>query len=61
MGKIINFFIEVKTELSKVVWPTRTETIKYTAIVIGFSAIVAIILGATDAGLSQLLTKIINR
>jgi len=61
MGKIIQFFIEVKSELQKVVWPTRQDTIKYTAIVIGLSVVLAVILGATDLGLLSGLSKLINR
>jgi len=61
MGKFIAFFIEVKAELLKVVWPSRNDTIKYTIIVIGFSILLAAILGAADLGLAQLLTKFINR
>jgi len=61
MGKIIQFFIEVKSELQKVVWPTRKETIKYTGLVLGLSLVIAVILGAVDLGLVQLLTKFINK
>ena len=60
MGKVIQFFIEVKSELQKVVWPTRAETVKYTSLVIVLSLVIAAILGAVDLGLAQLLTKLIN-
>ena len=58
---ILNFFSEVKTELSKVVWPTRRETIKYTITVIVFSIVVAVILGLTDLGILALFEKIIGQ
>lgn len=45
---IARFFVEVKNELQKVVWPTRGETARYTATVIAFSLVVAAILGAAD-------------
>ena len=61
MGKIIQFFGEVRSELSKVVWPTRAETIKYTATVIVFSVIVAIILGAADYALLKIFEAILKR
>lgn len=61
MGKIIQFFIEVKNELSKVVWPSRAQTIRYTATVIVFSVVVALILGAADYGLIKLLAEVVNR
>lgn len=58
---IITFFGEVKEELSKVVWPTRKETISYTVTVIVFSIIVSIILGAADFGLIKIFEKVLNR
>jgi preprotein translocase subunit SecE len=58
---MFKFFIEVKNELAKVVWPTRNETIKYTLTVILFSVIVAIILGAFDYLMFILFQAIINR
>ena len=61
MAKLIQFFKEVWAELRKVVWPTRQQTIKYTAVVIVFSVALAVILGAVDLGLSSTLEKVINR
>jgi len=52
---------EVKTELQKVIWPTKQETLKYTLVVIAFSLGVALILGAADYGLFRLFSKIIER
>lgn len=57
--KIKLFFKEVYTEGKKVDWPTRQETLKYTAIVLGISAGAAIFLGALDFGFVKLLTKFI--
>lgn len=53
--KIKNFFQEVKTEMKKVNWPTREETTKYTVVVIGATAVVAMYLGALDAIFFQIL------
>ncbi|MBI5530331.1 MAG: preprotein translocase subunit SecE [Candidatus Doudnabacteria bacterium] len=49
--KIFEFLGEVKSELAKVVWPTKSETFKYSLTVIIFSLAVAFILGAFDFGL----------
>jgi preprotein translocase subunit SecE len=57
----IKFLGEVKTELAKVVWPSRTETIKYTLTVIVFSVVVAFVLGAFDYGLLRLFQAIVNK
>lgn len=58
---IIEFLKGTRVELSKVVWPTRKETIRYTFTVIIFSLVVAAILGAFDFGLLQLTQKILSR
>ncbi len=58
---IFGFLGEVKTELQKVIWPTKQETLKYTLVVIAFSLGVALILGAADYGLFRLFSKIIER
>jgi preprotein translocase subunit SecE len=57
----IRFLGEVKSELAKVVWPTRAEAIRYTLTVIVFSVLVALVLGAFDYGLLRLFQAIINR
>lgn len=44
----LQFFKEVRTELSKVTWPTRPTVVKLTFVVIGVSAAVAIYLGGLD-------------
>lgn len=44
----ITFFKEVKTELSKVAWPSREIVVKLTLVVIGVSAVVAAYLGGLD-------------
>lgn len=58
---MIKFLSEVKTELSKVVWPSRSETINYTLTVIIFSVVVALVLGAFDYGMLRLFEAILNR
>lgn len=58
-NKIKTFFKEVVVEGKKVDWPTKQETFKYTALVLGISAGVAIFLGALDFGFVQLLSKFI--
>jgi preprotein translocase subunit SecE len=61
MSRITRFFKEVKGELLKVVWPSKRDTIRYTALVIVFSITVALILGAADYGLLKLFEKILNK
>lgn len=58
--KITDFFGEVKTELSKVVWPTRTETMQYTLLVVVISVLVSVVLGAADVALLKIFERLIN-
>lgn len=60
MSKIIGFFREVKAELWKVVWPSRSDVVRYTVTVIIFSLVVAAILGAADYGLLKGFQALIN-
>jgi len=57
--KIIIFFREVKSEVKKVNWPTKKETIRYTLVVIGISLFVAIFLGGLDFIFDTLLKSFI--
>lgn len=58
---ILQFFKETRSELAKVVWPSKTDTVKYTLTVIAFSLGVALILGAFDFGLLQMTQKILTK
>lgn len=51
MSKIIQYFRDVQSEVLKVIWPSRQDTIRYTITVIVFSLVLAAILGAADFGL----------
>lgn len=44
----LTFIEEVRTELSKVVWPTRKETIRLTLLVIVVSLTVGFFIGGLD-------------
>ncbi len=61
MSKIFQFLREVKTEMLKVVWPTRNETLKMTLVVVIFASIVAIFLGAIDYGFTKILGIIFTK
>ena len=60
LTKIQAFLKEVKTELKKVNWSNRQETIKYTLIVIIVLVLVATYLGAIDFFFSRLLNRLIQ-
>ncbi len=56
LAKPIVFLREVKSELEKVIWPTRKEAINLTLVVIGVSLAVGFFIG----GLDYILTKIME-
>ncbi len=56
---IIEFLNDVKLELRKVSYPTRSETIGSTTVVIVLVVIVSLFLALTDLLLVRLLGKII--
>ncbi len=59
-GKITQFIREVKTELKKVTWPPRKETIASTSVVIVLVFIIALFLFIVDQGLSFIIRKILS-
>ena len=56
--KRFRFFRDTISELRKVVWPTRQETIRLTLIVLAVCIVVVIILFAIDYGFTELAKKV---
>ena len=54
------FIQQVRTEVAKVTWPTRRETIITTAMVLAMSIVVALFFLAADWVLSTLVTFILG-
>lgn len=61
MANPIQFIKEARSELTKVVWPSRKDTIRITIGVIALSLAVAIFLGSVDYGATKLLEWVLNR
>ncbi|MFH1610592.1 MAG: preprotein translocase subunit SecE [Patescibacteria group bacterium] len=59
-NKLIQYVKASKSELKKVVWPTKKDVKNYTMLVIGFSLGMAFFLGIVDFGLSELIKKILT-
>ncbi len=53
---IVRTYREVRSEMKKVVWPTREETIRLTVVVVAVSAVISLILAAADFGFLSLIT-----
>ncbi len=58
--RVREFLQEVQIELRRVSFPTRSETLGATAVVIVFVIVVSIFLALTDAGLSRLVARLIG-
>jgi preprotein translocase subunit SecE len=60
MSKITEYLKDTKTELKHVIWPSRSQTLFYTLIVIALSVVIAYYLGIFDFIFSQILQKVIS-
>ena len=58
---ILKYLKETKAELKEVVFPSTSQTITYTVIVIVISVFVAVTLGGADFGLRTALTHLLVR
>lgn len=56
---MINYFKEVRAEMKHVTWPTRTQAIVYTAVVVAVSILTAFYLGLWDYLFTSLIKVIV--
>lgn len=56
---MLNYFKDVRSEMKHVSWPSRTQTIMYTIVVIVVSLVTATYLGLLDYAFSAIIQKII--
>lgn len=57
---LVRTFREVRSEMKKVVWPTREETVRLTIVVIALSAVISVVLFSADALFATLLGLLQN-
>ena len=57
---IKNFLVGVKSELKKVYWPTRRETMIYTGVVLATVTVIAVLIWLLDTLLSYGLAIIVG-
>jgi preprotein translocase subunit SecE len=60
MATPLSFLRETRDEMKKVVWPTQTEIIRLTGIVIIVSVMVGLFIGGLDFLLTTILTRTIG-
>ena len=56
----LRLFGEVVSELRRVTWPTREETIRLSIIVLAISAAIGAFLGIIDIGFTQLFNVVLG-
>ena len=57
---ISDYFKGVRTEIKKVVWPTRKEMVSFTSVVIFTCVAFALVFWAFDTGFLALLRAVLN-
>jgi preprotein translocase subunit SecE len=60
MSRLGNYLRDTATEMKHVSWPTQTQALVYTALVIAVSGLTALFLGAFDYIFTHLLDSIIG-
>ena len=55
VARLSRFIREVVAELAKVIWPTRTDLVTYTIVVIIFVAVMVAIVAGLDLGLAKVV------
>jgi preprotein translocase SecE subunit len=58
LDRIRNYFREVRTELRKVVWPTREDTLNLTGVVLLVTLAMTLFLGGLDSILNWALALV---
>ena len=48
MNKLLNYFKDTRSETKHVSWPTQSQTINFTLIVVGISLFTGLLLGLFD-------------
>jgi preprotein translocase subunit SecE len=61
LDKATAFLTNVRNELKKVTWPTRSETYGSTVVVIILVVVVAVFLWVVDTGLSTAVRALLSR
>jgi preprotein translocase subunit SecE len=56
-GLVPRFFLDIWSELKKVVWPTRDDVVYLTVVVVIVTIILGAILGAIDIGFGWFIEK----
>ncbi len=59
-NRIVKYFKDLKSELKKVVWPSRKQVLNNTGVVLAVMIIVGLFLTGIDAGLGFIVEKLVS-
>jgi len=57
---LAKFLRDVRTELRKVIWPTRKQTVNYTLVVLFAVVFVSALIAVTDAAFSTIIRRLLG-
>jgi len=60
VARFVAYVEDARNELRKISWPTLKETRSATLVVLGFVAVMALLLGVVDLALSKLVQLILS-
>jgi len=60
MKGVVKFLKEVESELKKVRWPTKKETMKLTTVVIFITLLISLYIGALDYAFAKIMEVLIK-
>jgi preprotein translocase subunit SecE len=60
LARFTKTFRDMRGEMKKVVWPTKKQTVNNTVVVLCFMAVMAVIIGLFDTGLSALIRLMVG-
>jgi len=58
--ELTKFLREVRSEMRKVVWPTRQQTVNYTLVVVVAVVLVAGLISITDAAFGAVIRRVLG-
>jgi len=58
--ELTKFLREVRSEMRKVVWPTRQQTVSYTLVVVAAVVLVAGLISITDAAFGAVIRRVLG-
>lgn len=59
-GRFSEYFKGVRVEMKKVIWPTKSEVVSYTAVVVATCALFALGFFLVDSGVLLVLGKLLG-